>query len=80
MSGYEQKDFNGVLFKNDKKEKPNHPDYKGNGMVFGEEVWISAWVKDGKNGKFLSLAFNAKSESGAKTGETKEGGADGLPF
>ena len=43
----------GVLFRNDRKEKETHPDYKGSCEVDGVEMWISAWIKDGKNGKFM---------------------------
>ena len=56
----EKRDNSGVLFKNDKKEEPKHPDYKGNITVGGKDYWISAWTKDGKSGKFLSLAMNPK--------------------
>jgi hypothetical protein len=54
----------GVLFKNDRKEKDTHPDYKGWAEVGGVEYWLSAWIKSGKNGKFMSLSFSAK--EGAK--------------
>jgi hypothetical protein len=50
----------GVLFKNDRKEKDSHPDYKGNIDVDGEEFWISAWIKEGKKGKFMSLSVQPK--------------------
>ena len=60
----EQRDNSGVLFKNDKEENPSWPDYKGWGMVDGLNVWISAWVKEGKKGKFMSLSFKAKDEQG----------------
>jgi hypothetical protein len=52
----------GVLFKNDRKEKDTHPDYKGSAEVGGVEYWLSAWIKSGKNGKFMSLSFTAKEE------------------
>jgi hypothetical protein len=55
----------GVLFKNDRKEKDTHPDYKGQINVDGEEYWLSAWIKDGKKGKFMSLSIKPKEEQEA---------------
>lgn len=59
---YEQRDNSGSLFKNDRKDKPNQPDYTGNGMVDGVEVRLSAWIKEGRKGKFLSVAFTPKDD------------------
>lgn len=55
----------GVLFKNDRKESANHPDYKGQIDVDGVEFWLSAWIKEGKNGKFMSLSIKPKDEQRA---------------
>lgn len=78
---YEQKDNEGVLFKNDKKETPKHPDYKGSGEIGGVAVWIAAWVKEGKSGKFMSLAFTPKDQQRGSTnkGRAEEIDSD-LPF
>ena len=56
----QERDSSGVLFKNDKKEQEKHPDYKGSIMVDGTEYWLSAWIKDGKSGKFMGLAVSPK--------------------
>jgi hypothetical protein len=56
----DKRDNSGVLFANDKKDNDRAPNYKGNIMVEGTEYWLSAWVKEGKNGKFLGLAVSPK--------------------
>ena len=62
---FEQKDFSGSLFRNDRKETDKHPDFTGSAKIDGVEYWVSGWTKQPKDGKkgFLSLAFNAKDES-----------------
>lgn len=58
---YETKDMSGSLFKNRKKEKDTHPDYNGSVKINGEELWISGWIKQDKNGnQYMSLAFKPK--------------------
>jgi hypothetical protein len=52
----------GVLFKNDRKEQDNHPDYKGSINIDGQEFWLSAWIKESQKGKFMSLSVKPKEE------------------
>ena len=64
---FEQRDNSGVLFKNEKREKDSHPNATGHAMIDGVEYWVSAWTKDGKNGKFQSLSFKKKEERSGST-------------
>jgi hypothetical protein len=60
MSQQFDNNMRGVLFKNDRKEKDTHPDYKGSCEIEGTEMWVSAWIKQGNKGKFMSLSFEKK--------------------
>jgi hypothetical protein len=55
----------GALFKNDRKEQPNHPDYKGSLNVNGVDYWVSSWIKEGAKGKFMSLSVTPKEQQAA---------------
>ena len=61
----------GALFKNDKKEKPTHPDYKGDVTIHGKKFWVSSWIKEGQKGKFMSLAFRSAEEKSPEKPEAK---------
>ena len=73
---YEPKEGSGSLFKNDRKEKPTHPDYAGSIMVNGKEHWLSGWIKEGKKGKFFSIAIGKEKE---QRSNFKAAGSDELP-
>lgn len=68
MAGQYDDTNRGVLFKNDRKESPNHPDYKGSINVGGEDYWISGWIKTAgpsarnPGSKFLSVQVTPKED------------------
>ena len=78
------RDNSGVLFRNDKRENEKAPNYKGNITVDGKDYWLSAWIKEGKSGKFMGLAVSPKEEYKPKTSErSKVTGfdeSDSMPF
>ena len=77
---YEPKDMSGSLFRNDKREKDTHPHAKGDCVIDGKAYWISAWTKDGKNGKFQSLAFKPKEAKPEAARSVAPDFADDIPF
>jgi uncharacterized protein (DUF736 family) len=84
MSGFQHKPGSGSLFKNDRKEKENQPDYKGRGILeSGEEFEIAAWLRDSANGqKFMSLKIGKPQpkQDTAAPDNTKAVTNDDIPF
>lgn len=72
----------GILSRNKDKQSEKHADYKGEAEVDGVQYWLSAWVKEGKNGKFFSIAFKPK-DTQRRAGEesqVRHDEDDDLPF
>lgn len=79
---FEQKPMSGVLFKNDRREKETHPHATGRILLDdGRTLWVSAWTKDGKKGKFQSLSVKWADERAAEIREEvrQEDFADNMP-
>jgi hypothetical protein len=53
---------NGVLFRNDRREKPSQPEFKGEATIENKPYWVAAWVKEKNGQKFFSMAFRPKDE------------------
>jgi uncharacterized protein (DUF736 family) len=83
MSEYDNTS-SGALFKNDKKESDNHPDYRGSINVAGTDYWLSAWIKKSKAGQtFMSLSVKPKDAAPPKPYPTRAGNGapdDDIPF
>lgn len=77
MSDFKHKTNSGSLFKNDRKEKDTHPDYRGTINVDGREWEISAWLKDGAKGKFMSLAVKEPYQATVRKAEREAWGVSG---
>ena len=72
---YERKDMTGSLFKNDRKETDNHPDYKGSALINGVDHWLDAWINTGQDGsKYMSLKMKPKEARGGDFGRPQPAG------
>lgn len=72
MSNYDNTN-RGALFKKTDRKNDKQPEYDGPLNVGGVEYQISAWVREGKNGKFFSLSVKPKEER-------KESAGGAVPF
>ena len=65
--------------RNDKGGVETRPDYRGEVMLDGVLYEISAWIKDGKNGKWMSLAIKPKPAAKPEK-PAADDDADSIPF
>jgi hypothetical protein len=75
-----------AMFKNDKGDNPKRPDYTGTINVDGIEFSLSAWIREGKKGKFMSGTVQPKQEArqpaatGQRTYTQVDDTSDDIPF
>lgn len=81
---YEQKPGDFALFKNDKEGNEKRPDYTGNGLALdGSRIKVSAWIKQGAKGKFMSCRFQAMTRgepAQQKQSQKYDDTGDDIPF
>lgn len=71
----------GTLNKNKDKLEAKHADYRGQINVDGKDYWLNAWLKDGPNGKFMSLSVKPKEgKPNDKPKQAEPAFDDDLPF
>ena len=71
----------GIISKNQNKTNDKHPDHSGSLNVDGVDYWLSGWIKEGKNGKFLSLSVKPKDAKPSKAKKVQEEDPnDPIPF
>jgi len=64
---FEHKPGSFSLFKNDQKGNEKAPNYRGEGKDHeGNAIEVSAWIRDGAKGKFMSCQFKPKGQIAAK--------------
>ena len=85
MSQQYDNNLSGVLFKNDKDGNEKRPDYKGSAEIEGVQYWVSAWIRDGAKGKFMSMKYEAKEKQQSQQSQTPKPAPvddfdDGIPF
>lgn len=77
---YELNEGQGKLFRNDKKaEGSKQPDYRGEVKLNGALMEVAGWLKEGKRGKWMSLAVKAKDASAAAP-KRQSSPADDIPW
>jgi len=83
MTSEKKFDNSGILFRNEDKVKDADRDYQGSLTVAGAEYWLSAWIKQGKRGKFMTLSVKPKQQAAASAKSTSslaDDMNDAIPF
>lgn len=78
---YEPKPGSFSLFRNDKDGVEARPDYTGEGLnMDGTPIRVSAWLKQGKSGKFMSCNIQPKNKGAVPKKDMPQDIDDDCPF
>jgi len=77
---YEPKPDSGSLFKNEKREKDTHAQYRGEAVIDGVSYFMDAWVNETKatGKKYFSIKFKKKNKQAASSPRTTQ--SDDIPL
>lgn len=68
----------GILSRNKKRETDSQPEFTGSAEIDGVKYWQSAWIKEGKFGKFFSIKYKRKDDQTPNEPSTASDGE--VPF
>ncbi len=78
---YELKNGQGSLFRNkDKQPDSKQPDARGELMIDGVLYEVAGWIKEGKSGKWTSLAVKPKEEGPQQSSRKQVDDGEQIPF
>jgi hypothetical protein len=80
MQNQDQKRDGGVLFPNDRRENERQPTHRGSITIAGAEYYLNGWIREGRNGKFLSLSVQPKTATTQQTDKPKPKAPAEAPF
>lgn len=70
----------GRLFKNTRKTKDNQPDYTGDFTdANGVKMRVAAWLKDGRDGKYMSFKVSEDTREPATSEDALMAGQESMP-
>lgn len=75
---WEARDGDGTLRKTREKKTEKSPDYFGDVLLNGQKYRLAGWVRQGKNGTFLSL--RCELDTRTDTPRPTRGDDDPIPF
>lgn len=71
----------GAIWKNDRKEKETHPDFKGSATIDGVEYWVSAWRRgEDASPNSPALKFSVTPKNDQLQAEPKVAKSEDVPF
>jgi hypothetical protein len=79
---FEQKDFSGSIFVNDRKDQDTHPDRTGSAKIGGMDYFVNGWLRKTKDDKpYLSLSFKPKQDKPPASNKSRaDDFEDAVPF